>query len=304
MKTIPVDYNAITESDQLRLSFPSSRREMLAARTQDWAWLSDGEVIVGARIAIDDEFGVVGIPDWQTIVHLDGNQAQDLPSIRREVRGLVQNPHPSTEQEWRLFQLLTIYESIAPSDAEPSFRVGYFECRRAATLLSLGKPELALVEIEEARRINPGQAIGDCLFLRILRVTDLPRAVREAEVLAAKPDLSANVLAHCICILGTLADTVPDHEFTPLSLRIIAWVERFRNAPSDQSVKPSKAMVQFDYGLVLLRLGRHAEARQVFVELASEINPAPEFIEAARLTTYDDDARRLAAQFRSRPSAA
>ena len=38
-----------TESDCLRLSFPSSQEDIRAAgvQAQDWAWLSDGEVIVG-----------------------------------------------------------------------------------------------------------------------------------------------------------------------------------------------------------------------------------------------------------------
>jgi hypothetical protein len=73
MRTISADFSAMTESGHVRLELPCSRidieREHLAIG--DWAWLSDGEVVVWAQLAHDDRYGIVGVPDWDTLVHLD-----------------------------------------------------------------------------------------------------------------------------------------------------------------------------------------------------------------------------------------
>ena len=33
-------------------------------------WLSDGEATFGARLAVDEKYGLVGVPDWDTVVNL------------------------------------------------------------------------------------------------------------------------------------------------------------------------------------------------------------------------------------------
>src|SRR4051812_4404625 len=112
MKTIFADYNAITESGDLRLNFPSSQEDLRAAGVQpeDWAWLSDGEVIVGARIVVDPRYGHVGIPDWQTLVHLDDEDAADFQPLWSKLQTLLRHPGRSAEDEAEVFRLLTIVE--------------------------------------------------------------------------------------------------------------------------------------------------------------------------------------------------
>jgi len=160
MKTIFADYNAITESGHLRLSFPASQDDMRAAGVQpgDWAWLSDGELVVGARLELDPYYGLVGAPDWETLVHLDDEESQDFEKVRTALQELLAQPTRTKDEEWRVFQLLTIFEILAPPEATSVVRPGYFPFRRAETLLLLGKPELARMEIEEARRLGPGNS--------------------------------------------------------------------------------------------------------------------------------------------------
>jgi hypothetical protein len=69
MKTISADYNAMTEAGHVRLTLPCSQEDILklGLQTGDWAWLSDSEVMVGAQLAIDDRYGLVGVPDWDTL---------------------------------------------------------------------------------------------------------------------------------------------------------------------------------------------------------------------------------------------
>ena len=73
MKTIFADFNAINAAGNFWLSCRGSERDLREAgvRVGDWIWLSDGELIVGARLALDDVEGPVGIPRWKTLVHLD-----------------------------------------------------------------------------------------------------------------------------------------------------------------------------------------------------------------------------------------
>ena len=91
MKTIFADYNAATESGDLCLNFKASQNAISAAhlRPGDWTWLSDGEVIVGAQLAIDDRYGLVGVPDWETLVHLDEEGADDFDRVRDELKHLM-----------------------------------------------------------------------------------------------------------------------------------------------------------------------------------------------------------------------
>ena len=86
MKVIPADYNAVTEEGHLRLGFIDSRAALLREghRAGDRVWLSDGEVLVGATLADDGRYGLVGIPDWATMVHLDDDEAREAVRRRGE----------------------------------------------------------------------------------------------------------------------------------------------------------------------------------------------------------------------------
>jgi len=62
----------------------------------DWAWLSDGELVGGAQLAIDDRYGLVGVLDWDTLAHLDDEDAEDIDRTRDEIAALLtKQPHSS-----------------------------------------------------------------------------------------------------------------------------------------------------------------------------------------------------------------
>jgi hypothetical protein len=307
MKTVFADYNAMTESGHLRLGFRASQEDVAKADLHpgDWAWLSDGEVMIGAQLALDDRYGLVGVPDWDTLVHLDDEDSRNFSMIQRELQALCEKPERSLDEERKMLQLLTVYEMLAPPEGRTDLAPGYFSSRRAETLLLLGRPELALTEIDEARRLGSEDPDDDRLFLEILRRIDLPRAQREAEALASIPDASANVLAECINVLADHADSLPDDQFGPVAERILAWVDRFDRAPGREHVLAlTLALLQFNRGMILLRLGRGEAARDA-LRLAWAVDPVfSEIEEATRLTVYDQSARDLAARVRSRAVAA
>ena len=49
MRLISADFNAMTEAGHVRLTLPCSREDILrmSLGPGDWAWLSDGEILVG-----------------------------------------------------------------------------------------------------------------------------------------------------------------------------------------------------------------------------------------------------------------
>ena len=307
MKTIYADYNAATEAGQICLTTRGSQVdiERTGARPGDWVWLSDREVVVGARLATDDRYGLVGLPDWETLVHLDDEDVRDTETVRSELEHLRQKSRLSHDENRRLLQLLTASELLAPQVEASTLPLGSLSSLRAATLEQLGKPELALIEIEEARRRDSTDPDDDFLFLGLLRRLDLPRARRESEALAANPDAPAVVLAECINVLATHADDLPDDQFGPVADRILAWADRFDRAPGREEVTAlTIALLQFNRGMTLLRLGRGDDSREA-LRLARAVDPIfSEIDEAARLTTYDQGARMLAARARARSTAA
>jgi hypothetical protein len=153
MNTVLADYNAATESGHLRLNFRVSRDDIAKAQLHpgDWAWLSDGEVLVGARLAVDEKYGLVGIPDWDLVVHLDDEDVHDLAAVQTELEDLLEKPQRSADNEKRIFELLVTYELLAPADLRAEIPSAYFSSLRAQTLFLMGKLEPALAEIEAAR---------------------------------------------------------------------------------------------------------------------------------------------------------
>jgi hypothetical protein len=71
MKTVLVDYNAATPTGAFRLDFRAALDNLRQAgkAAGDWAWLSDGEVLVVGRLRHDPDWGTVATPDWEMVVH-------------------------------------------------------------------------------------------------------------------------------------------------------------------------------------------------------------------------------------------
>ncbi len=178
MKTISADFNAMTEAGYVCLTLPCSQEAILrlGLRPGDWAWLSDTEIVVGAQLAIDDRYGLVGVPDWDTLAHLDDEGADDLDRIQAELEPLLTRKPPASNDEQRILELLIQLEHAAP----PRFRdvsSGFLPLRRAFALRHLGKLRLALLEIKEARQARPDDAIVVFVYLELLGQEDLPSAV-------------------------------------------------------------------------------------------------------------------------------
>ncbi|MFI5459228.1 MAG: tetratricopeptide repeat protein [Isosphaerales bacterium] len=300
MKPIFADYNAATESGDLRLNFSASQKDIATAHLHpgDWAWLCDGEVMVGAQLAIDDRYGVVGVPDWDTIVHLDDEGADDFDRVRDELKPLVTKEPPSMEDEPRILELLTQLEYFAPPhlrDSLPEMLV----FRRALALRHMGKLGLALLDMEAARGEHPDDPEVAFVYLDLLRIEDLPSAVAEAETITGSPGVPALVLSACINILATQAEQTPDEQFESIAERVLALCRRFDQAPDlDQAGLSLEALSYFNRGIVHLRAGRISQARRAF-ERAHEIYPVgPMLDQLARLQTYDHHAREVARSVR------
>jgi hypothetical protein len=82
LKTVFADFNAVTESGCLRLNCRGSRDDLRDSgiKVGDWMWLNDGEVQVLAVLVSDDRDGVVGLPLWSSLVHLDDDDSKRIPS--------------------------------------------------------------------------------------------------------------------------------------------------------------------------------------------------------------------------------
>jgi hypothetical protein len=305
MKTIFADFNAMTESEHVCLTTRGSKEDMqgLGIQVGDWVWLSDGELVVGARVANDPYYGAVGVPDWRTLVHLDDEGAKEPDRILTELAPLLHMADPSVEDQVQLFRFVTQLEHADPAEAQRAQQS--IALRRACALMDMGNSGLALLEIEEARGdwlLGPD---ADVLYLEILRRTAPERAIVEAEALASSPDVPAQVLVAAINVLAAHADDAPDHEFAAVARRALELCERFEHTHGRGNVSASRlSMVHFNRGMLLLRMGRTAEARRA-LELAHLIDPLdPMLDEATRLAAYDQHAREIGSRVRSRPLAA
>ena len=200
----------------------------------DWAWLSDSEVLVGAQLAIDDRYGLVGVPDWDTLVHLDEEGADDFDRVSAALNPLLNGEPPSIEDEPRILELLTQLEHVAPPQIKDALS-GTFAFRRALALRRMGKLGLALLEIEDARRCRPDDPEVVFVHLDLLRLEDFPAAVVEAETVAGSPDVPALVLSACINILATQAEQAADDQFEPAARRVLDWCQPARSGPGPRT---------------------------------------------------------------------
>jgi hypothetical protein len=303
MKTIFADYNATTEAGRLRLGFKLSQQQIAAAQLHpgDWAWLSDSEVLVGARLAVDERYGVVGDPDWDTVVHLDDDDLE-IPTVEAELEKLLGDPRRSPEKDHRIFELLTVYEDRASRQGRADITAQDLSSLRAQTLLLMGKPELALVEVADARRSGHGDPDDDRLFLEILRRIDPPRAATEASALAARTDAGAAVLAKCIDVLTDYAERLPDDQLMPVADQVLRLAKRYEVAPDrDEVDAQSRALFGFNLADMLLRLGRGDEARATLRQARLAMHDWRDSPEAAG---YSVLARNLADRIRATSPAA
>ena len=304
MNVVPADYNAATVSGALPLDFRDSKRVLseLNVHPGDWVWASDGEVLVGAQLEGEWDSGLVAIPRWETLVHLDDYQTSDFPRVWQELQQALQQPGRSVEEETRVFQLLMVFDAIAPPHIKAAVPPGYLSLRMAGALHFLGEPGLALVAIEDALRDRPDDPDVLFFYLETLRRTDVARAEREAQSWAARDDASAPVLAACINIWSAAADRLSDHEFAAVAAQVLGWMDHFERAPGRDRVRASVlAQVQFNRGLLMLRSGRSGEALDA-LNLAHATDPVePSLDQARHLHQFDEKARELARSFRGKP---
>jgi hypothetical protein len=302
MNIIFADFNAMTEAGSVCLTTQGSSRDIErdGLKPGDWAWLSDGDLLVGARLDDDPYHGLVGRPRWETLVHFDDEDASDFHRVWNEFQTLLQSSTRSVEDEVRLFQLLAQFDRFAPEAQK--IEPGQLAFRRAAALYGCHQFELALIEIDEARKARPNSTIQDFLLLEILRRTSFDRAVREAEALASSETATAPLLAAVINILAIQAETLPGDEFPAFGKHILGLCDRFDRAPGRNLIPASLlSLVQFNRGMLLLQLERTGEAKQA-LELAKRIAPLDHYFdEATQLVKHDEYARRIAEKVRSKP---
>jgi hypothetical protein len=174
MKTIYGDYNAMTEAGHMCLTTRGSRRDMeeLGLHPGDWVWLTDTELVVGALISTDSYYGVVGVPDWDTLVHLDDDGADDVAHITAELDPLLAKDPRSNDDERRLFELLTQLE-FATRPQRTDRPQEFLAFQRAVALRQMGKLGLAMVEIETARAAQSDDPAIESVYHDLLRLMDL-----------------------------------------------------------------------------------------------------------------------------------
>jgi tetratricopeptide (TPR) repeat protein len=300
MMTIFADFNSMTESGHVSLSTRGSQAdiERTGARPGDWVWLSDSEVIFGAQLAIDDRYGLVGVLDWDTLVHLDEEGADDFDRVRDERKPLVSKEPPSMADEPRILELLTQLEHFAPPHLRDTVP-GMLVFRRAFALRNMGKLGLALLEMKKARSAHPEDPEVALFYLDLLRLENLPSALMEAEKITESPAVSALVLSACINILATQAELATEDQFGPIAERVLALCRRFDQSPDlDQAGESLEALSYFNRGIVHLRAGRISQARLAF-ERAHELYPVdPMLDQIAGLETYDHHTREVARSVR------
>jgi tetratricopeptide (TPR) repeat protein len=301
MKCISADFNAMTEGGHVRLTLPCSRDDIEQEHlgTGDWGWLSDGELVVGAQLAIDDRYGLVGVPDWDTLVHLDEEGANDFSRVAATLNQLMTKDPPSEADEPRILQLLTQYEHVAPAQPYNALQET-FALRRALALRQMGKLGLALLEAAEARNAQPHDPEVGFVYLDLLRLQDLPSAVREVETIGSSPDVPSLLLSACINILAAQAEQADHEQFESIAPRVLDWCHRLDQAVDrDQVGQSLLALSDFNRGLVLLRKGQISQARRAF-ERAQTIYPEGLLLdEVGSLQTYDHHAREVARRVRT-----
>jgi len=306
MRTIFADFNALTGAEHVRLTTRGSLDDIQKSGVQpgEWIWLSDGELQVGAKIVEDPTFRLLGIPAWETLVHLQDQEDRDFGDLFSELEHLFERTR-TPQDESRLLQVITWLETKASDDARSVFGPGFFDFRRAGALLELGRIELALLAIEEAVRAQPAKDAYVYFYLELLKRTDLDRALVEARHRVLDSQSSATVIAACINILATYAERLTGNERTSVCTQVLEWSRKFEEAPArDRVLASTLSQVDLIVGLTLLQLGRVDEARSRFHAAHSADPQDSTTTDALALAAYDDQARAIASRIRERRPAA
>ena len=173
MNPIFADFNAMTESGQVRLTCQGSQDDLRAGEILpgDWVWLTDGEMEVGARVEEDNEGRTYGVPAWDTLVYLDPEPELSFPTVWSELERLLDLDGRTSKDESRVLQLLTWFLALVRSEAKEAIPPGFTEYLRAAVLHALGHYELALQEALKATASNSANEKYLYLYLELLRRT-------------------------------------------------------------------------------------------------------------------------------------
>jgi tetratricopeptide (TPR) repeat protein len=297
----------MTEAEQVCLTTRGSQEDIEDQGIQigDHVWLSDGELLVGAEVAQDPRYVLVGVPAWDTLVNLDDAQEANFDQSLSRFRELSQSQSRSRDGETEILQLLATIERKASQTIKSMMPDGYIAYRRAVALYALGHLALALQEVEQALAENPHRASYLQFRLELLRRVDLQRALSEARRVADDSSTKAIVLAACINVLATYLETLPDQEFERGLPSLFDWIEGFGTAADIGTVPFSTlSQVLFNRGAAFLRRSLIAEARKSF-SMILQVNPRDQAAqEAIKLEHYDERARELAAGYRASPVAA
>ena len=200
-----------------------------------------------------------------------------------------------------VFQLLTVFESIAPPDAFEAYPARVFRVPTRRDALAPRQPALALVEIDEARRLDPGNPNDDSLYLEILPAQrlDRERSVRPRhaglESRRSRPGYWPSVFTSW---RRSAEPCLMMEPFVRLPMRFSSWCERFDHAPGREQVRASRtlALVQFNRGLILLRLGQFGRSATLSCPGAQPpIRTTPRSVRRSDWTSFDPRAREIAA---------
>ena len=307
MRTVFADFNAMTEAEQVCLTTRGSQKDIEEQGIQigDHVWLSDGELLVGAEVAQDPRYGIVGVPAWDTLVSLDDAEKSDFGQAWSGFQELSQPQSRTHDEETRLLQLLATIERKAPQNIKEMIPPGHLAFRRAGALWSLGHLELALQEVEHALAESPGRQDYLYFHLELLRSLNPLGALGEARRLVEDPSTKAAVLTACINVLATYMDTLPDEQFEAALPNLVDWIERFRTATDIASISVGRlSLVWFNRGMAHLRRNQMDEARKSF-SMMLQVNPKDQAAQRAiALDRYDALARQLAEAYRAKPVAA
>ncbi len=241
---------------------------------------------------------LVGVPDWDTLIHLDEEGAGDVERVQAELNTLLIKEAPSLDDEPRILELLAQLEHFGrPLIREVS--PGMWAFRRALALRRMGKFGPALVEADEAKRASPDDESVLFVYLDLLRIENLPSAVAEAERIARRPTAPALLLVGCINVLASQADLAAGDEFPSIAERVLGLCRRLdRNPDRDQAGEALLALSEFNRGIVFLRAGRITQATNAFRRAQQTCPFRTVFDSATALQTYDRHAGEVARSVR------
>jgi len=260
MRTIWADLNARTQDDFIRLNTRGSTKslERVGAKSGEWIWLCDGELMVGAVLR-EKADGLAAKPAWETIQ--EHSEAESAPEevVQAALRRLSAEMK-SPDRNYRLIlQQLSLLEKRLGSA-----RVNYL---RARAVEALGYPELALLALEDAIAAEPDNPRYIYQELEVTSRIDLDRAVEKAdELLRSKSQtLSVFVLAAVVRILQQMAARESGESADKYYRQIVDLTRDVSSLPDSETAPPSTfSLIHTVRGYAHLHLGNREEAIAAF----------------------------------------